>query len=55
MLLLTLKFEIPDAVIGLSGIVFIGASIWSSRRANEAEAREAAESIEASEKGSYTV
>lgn len=41
MLLATLKWEIPDAVIGLSGIVFIAGSILSSRRANAADAREA--------------
>lgn len=38
MLLATLKWDIPDAVIGLSGIVFISGSIISSRRANKAEA-----------------
>ena len=34
MLLATLKWDIPDFVIGLSGIVFIAGSIISSRRAN---------------------
>lgn len=32
MLLVTLKFEIPDVVIGLAGIVVIVASIWQSLR-----------------------
>ena len=38
MLLATLKWDIPDYVIGLSGIVFIAGSIISSRKANHAEA-----------------
>ena len=38
MLLATLKWDIPDYVIGLSGIVFIAGSIISSRKANQAEA-----------------
>ena len=37
MLLATLKWDIPDFVIGLSGIVFIAGSIVSSRRANRSD------------------
>lgn len=40
MLIATLKWDIPDYVIGLSGIVFIAGSVISSRRANRAEATE---------------
>ena len=40
MLIATLKWDIPDYVIGLSGIVFIAGSVISSRRANRAEAAE---------------
>ena len=37
MLIATLKWDIPDYVIGLSGIVFIAGSVISSRRANRAK------------------
>lgn len=41
LLLATLKFEIPDIAIGLVGMTFIGASWWSSLRANRQDATDA--------------
>lgn len=43
LLILTLRFDIPDYVIGLSGIALISLSIWSSVKANR---RDRAEGIE---------
>lgn len=37
MLLITIKYEIPDVIIGLSGLVFIIASVIMSKRVNKAE------------------
>lgn len=37
LLLLTLRFEIPDWLIGLGGLVLISVSIWASIRANKRE------------------
>lgn len=37
MLLLTIKFDIPDAAIGLTGLVFIAASLISSKRRGSSE------------------
>jgi hypothetical protein len=41
MLILTLRFEIPDYVIGLVGMVFILTAWWSSARANGRDEAEA--------------
>lgn len=40
MLLLTLRFDIPDAVIGLCGIVFITAAWWTSKQENKRSAHD---------------
>jgi hypothetical protein len=37
-MLLSLKFQIPDAVAGLSGVAVIAASVWQSRLENKREA-----------------
>ena len=42
MLLLTIRVEIPDVVIGLLGLAFIGAAMFSSRQANVRDAEAAA-------------
>ena len=53
MLLLTIKFDIPDAVIGLTGLVFIGASLISSKRRGGGE--EASEVEEADPHDSHGI
>lgn len=54
LLLLTLRFNIPDFVIGLSGIFLISLSIWSSVKANRHDAAQEVSDDDQSAPGIYS-